>query len=54
MGKGGVVEPAKKEEKYEARIMKILEVLVQDRKTNDTKIGVVDARLNRRLTSRDI
>ncbi|XP_042006158.1 uncharacterized protein LOC121754940 [Salvia splendens] len=26
--------------------MKILEVLVQDRKTNDTKIGVVEARLN--------
>ncbi|XP_042049541.1 uncharacterized protein LOC121795120 [Salvia splendens] len=26
--------------------MKILEVLVQDRKTNDTKIGIVEARLN--------
>ena len=36
VSKGGVVEPAKKEEKYEVRIMKILEVLVQDRKTNDT------------------
>ena len=46
MSKGGVVESAKKEERYEAEIMKILEVLVQDRKTNDTKSGVVEARLN--------
>ena len=46
VGKGGVVEPAKKQEKYEAGIMKILEVLVQDRKTNDTKIRVMEARLN--------
>ena len=46
VGKGGVVEPVKKEEKYEAGLMKILEVLVQNRKTNDTKIGVMEARLN--------
>ena len=46
MSKGGAVEPAKKEERYEAGIMKILEVLVRDRKTNDTKIGVVEVRFN--------
>ncbi|XP_042019017.1 uncharacterized protein LOC121766847 [Salvia splendens] len=38
--------PLKKEEKYDQGIMKILKVLVQDRKTNDTKIGVVEAMLN--------
>ncbi|XP_042016214.1 uncharacterized protein LOC121764223 [Salvia splendens] len=46
VSKGGVVEPIKKEEKYDKGIMKILEVLVKDGKTNDTKIGVVEARLN--------
>ncbi|XP_047942569.1 uncharacterized protein LOC125189325 [Salvia hispanica] len=46
VSKGGMVEPAKKEERYEAGIMRIHEVLVQDRRTNDTKIRVVEARLN--------
>ncbi|XP_042012087.1 uncharacterized protein LOC121760495 [Salvia splendens] len=46
VSKGGVVETVKKEEKYDQGIMKIWEVQVQDRKTNDTKIGVVEARLN--------
>ncbi|KAL1560014.1 hypothetical protein AAHA92_10283 [Salvia divinorum] len=45
---GGVVGPPKKDEKerYEQGIQKILEVMQEDRKANDTKIGVVEARLN--------
>ncbi|XP_047965041.1 uncharacterized protein LOC125209485 [Salvia hispanica] len=43
---GGVVELIKKEEKYDQGIMKILEMLVQDRKTHGTKIRVVEASLN--------
>ncbi|XP_047953338.1 uncharacterized protein LOC125199322 [Salvia hispanica] len=46
VSKGGVVEPMKKEDKYEQGITKILEVITQDRKINDTKIGVVEARIN--------
>ncbi|XP_042027155.1 uncharacterized protein LOC121774328 [Salvia splendens] len=46
VSKGEVVEPIKKDEKYDQGIMKILEVLVQERNTNDTKIRVVKARLN--------
>ncbi|XP_047978628.1 uncharacterized protein LOC125220507 [Salvia hispanica] len=45
-GTGGLVEPSKKEEKYDQGITRILEVITQDRKVNDTKIGVVDARIN--------
>ncbi|XP_047941973.1 uncharacterized protein LOC125188913 [Salvia hispanica] len=44
--KGGVVDTIKKEEKYEQGITRILEVIAQDRKVNDTKIGVVEARIN--------
>ncbi|KAL1568707.1 hypothetical protein AAHA92_00287 [Salvia divinorum] len=48
VSKGGVVEPPKKDEKerYEQMIQKILEAMQEDRKVNDTKIGVVEARLN--------
>ena len=46
MSNGGVVELIKKEEKYDQGIMKILEMLVQDRKTHGTKIRVVEASLN--------
>ncbi|KAL1533093.1 hypothetical protein AAHA92_33028 [Salvia divinorum] len=48
VSKGGVVEPPKKDEKkrYEQRIQKILEAMQEDRKSNDTKIGVIEARLN--------
>ncbi|XP_047979322.1 uncharacterized protein LOC125221240 [Salvia hispanica] len=46
VSKGGVVETIKKEEKYEQGITRILEVIAQDRKVNDTKIGVVEARIN--------
>ncbi|XP_047978855.1 uncharacterized protein LOC125220756 [Salvia hispanica] len=46
VSKGGVVETLKKEEKYEQGITRILEVIAQDRKVNDTKIGVVEARIN--------
>ncbi|XP_047979191.1 uncharacterized protein LOC125221107 [Salvia hispanica] len=46
VSKGGVVEPTKKEEKYDQGITRILEVITQDRKVNDTKIGVVEARIN--------
>ena len=47
VSKGGVVEPVKKEEKYDQGIMKILEVIAQDKKINDTKIGVVETRINK-------
>ncbi|KAL1533431.1 hypothetical protein AAHA92_33315 [Salvia divinorum] len=45
VSKGGVVEPPKKDEKerYEQEIQKILEAMQEDRKVNDTKIGVVEA-----------
>ncbi|XP_047961385.1 uncharacterized protein LOC125206134 [Salvia hispanica] len=46
VSKGGVVETAKKEEKYDQGITRILEVITQDKKVNDTKIGVVEARIN--------
>ncbi|XP_047978999.1 uncharacterized protein LOC125220910 [Salvia hispanica] len=46
VSKGGVVETTKKEEKYDQGITRILEVITQDRKVNDTKIGVVEARIN--------
>ncbi|KAL1568804.1 hypothetical protein AAHA92_00366 [Salvia divinorum] len=48
VSKGGVVEPPKKDEKerYEQGIQKIMEAMQEDRKANDTKIGVVEARLN--------
>ncbi|KAL1564611.1 hypothetical protein AAHA92_06930 [Salvia divinorum] len=48
VSKGGVVEPPKKDEKekYEQGIQRILEAMQEDRKANDTKIGVVEARLN--------
>ncbi|KAL1545394.1 hypothetical protein AAHA92_22128 [Salvia divinorum] len=48
VSKGGVVEPPKKDEKerYEQRIQRILEAMQEDRKANDTKIGVIEARLN--------
>ncbi|KAL1559151.1 hypothetical protein AAHA92_09525 [Salvia divinorum] len=48
VSKGGVVEPPKKDEKerYEQGIQKILEAMQEERKANDTKIGVVEARLN--------
>ncbi|XP_047949958.1 uncharacterized protein LOC125195774 [Salvia hispanica] len=46
VSKGRVVETAKKEEKYDQGITRILEVITQDRKVNDTKIGVVEARIN--------
>ncbi|KAL1556993.1 hypothetical protein AAHA92_12538 [Salvia divinorum] len=44
----GVVEPPKKDERerYEQGIQRILEAMQEDRKANDTKIGVVEARLN--------
>ncbi|KAL1540753.1 hypothetical protein AAHA92_25062 [Salvia divinorum] len=43
-----VVEPPKKDERerYEQGIQRILEAMQEDRKANDTKIGVVEARLN--------
>ncbi|KAL1536625.1 hypothetical protein AAHA92_29248 [Salvia divinorum] len=48
VSRGGVVEPPKKDEKerYEQGIQRILEAMQEDRKANDTKIGVVEARLN--------
>ncbi|KAL1537875.1 hypothetical protein AAHA92_30349 [Salvia divinorum] len=46
VSKGRVIEPAKKEEKYEQRIQRILEAMQEDRKANNTKIEVVEARLN--------
>ncbi|XP_047978398.1 uncharacterized protein LOC125220284 [Salvia hispanica] len=46
VGKGGVVETTKKEEKYDQGITRILEVIAQDRQVNDTKIRVVKARIN--------
>ncbi|KAL1564360.1 hypothetical protein AAHA92_06712 [Salvia divinorum] len=46
VSKGGVVEPSKKDDKCEQEILKILEVLEEDRKTNETKIGVVEAIFN--------
>ena len=52
VGKGGVVETTKKEEKYDQGITRILEVIMQDRKVNDTKIGVVEARINNLKWSR--
>ncbi|KAL1568847.1 hypothetical protein AAHA92_00404 [Salvia divinorum] len=48
VSQGGVVEPPKKDERerYEQGIQRILEAMQEDRKANDTKIGVVEARLN--------
>ncbi|KAL1555249.1 hypothetical protein AAHA92_15715 [Salvia divinorum] len=44
VSKGEVVEPPKKDERerYEQRIQRILEAMQEDRKANDTKIGVVE------------
>ncbi|KAL1536618.1 hypothetical protein AAHA92_29242 [Salvia divinorum] len=48
VSQGGVVEPPKEDERerYEQGIQRILEAMQEDRKANDTKIGVVEARLN--------
>ncbi|KAL1563929.1 hypothetical protein AAHA92_06346 [Salvia divinorum] len=48
VSQGGVVEQPKKDERerYEQRIQRILEAMQEDRKANDTKIGVIEARLN--------
>ncbi|XP_047949031.1 uncharacterized protein LOC125194857 [Salvia hispanica] len=46
VSKGELVETLKKEEKYEQGITRILEVIAQDMKVNDTKIEVVEARIN--------
>ncbi|XP_042067225.1 uncharacterized protein LOC121810531 [Salvia splendens] len=40
-------EPLTKEENYEIGIQKILEVLLEDRKNNEAKIGVVEERLTK-------
>ena len=47
MSKEKGVESHTKEEKYEAGIQKILEQMLEDRKNNEAKIGVVEERLNK-------
>ncbi|XP_047978402.1 uncharacterized protein LOC125220288 [Salvia hispanica] len=47
LGKEKGVEPPTKEDKYEAGIQKILELMLEDRKNNETKMGVVEERLTK-------
>ncbi|KAL1569936.1 hypothetical protein AAHA92_01349 [Salvia divinorum] len=48
VSRGGVVEPPKKDERerYEQGIQRILEAMQEDRKANDTKIGVVETQMD--------
>ncbi|XP_047949093.1 uncharacterized protein LOC125194921 [Salvia hispanica] len=47
LGKEKGMEPPTKEDKYEAGIQKILELMLEDRKNNETKMGVVEERLTK-------